>query len=173
MAWCLTAPSHYLNQCWLLTEILPEGNFTGISPTFILYDNNWKLYFKNYCHIQESFCVCTQPMRNGVTFLIIGWVHTQNNLCTSPRGQWVNCPREACNLGPISLRCCNFNTSQFIKLLTPRKMHILQCVGSNFVWNFKGHIWNFAQNFGPIHLLVWNIMVQNQNAENSYFLHLM
>ena len=33
MAWCLTAPSHYLQQCWLIiTEVLwssPEGNFTG------------------------------------------------------------------------------------------------------------------------------------------------
>ena len=33
MACCLTAPSHYLNQCWLtISEVLghsPEGNFTG------------------------------------------------------------------------------------------------------------------------------------------------
>ena len=32
MAWCLTAPSHYLNQCWLIiSEVLwhsTEGNFT-------------------------------------------------------------------------------------------------------------------------------------------------
>ena len=33
MPYCLTAPGHYLNQCWLIiTEefwYLPEGNFTG------------------------------------------------------------------------------------------------------------------------------------------------
>ena len=39
MAWCLMAPSHYLNQCWLLiSEVLwysPQGNFktTAISLT--------------------------------------------------------------------------------------------------------------------------------------------
>ena len=36
MACCLTAPSHYLNQCWLIiSEVLwhsPEGNFTGNAP---------------------------------------------------------------------------------------------------------------------------------------------
>ena len=33
IAWCLRAPSHYLNQCWLIiSEVLwhtPEGNFHG------------------------------------------------------------------------------------------------------------------------------------------------
>ena len=33
MAWCLTAPSHYLNQCWLIiNEVLrhsPQGSSTG------------------------------------------------------------------------------------------------------------------------------------------------
>ena len=36
MACCLKAPSHYLNQCWLIiSEVLrhsPEGNFTGNAP---------------------------------------------------------------------------------------------------------------------------------------------
>ena len=35
MACCLTAPSHYLNQCWLIMNLilwhLPENNFIGIS----------------------------------------------------------------------------------------------------------------------------------------------
>ena len=33
MAWCLTAPTHYLNQCWLIIKGVlwhsPESNFTG------------------------------------------------------------------------------------------------------------------------------------------------
>ena len=33
MAWCLTAPTHYLNQCWLIIKGVlwhsPERNFTG------------------------------------------------------------------------------------------------------------------------------------------------
>ena len=36
MACCLMAPSHYLNQCWLIiSKVLrhsPEGNFTGNAP---------------------------------------------------------------------------------------------------------------------------------------------
>ena len=35
MAWCLTASSHYLNQCWLIMNLMlwhpPENNFIGIS----------------------------------------------------------------------------------------------------------------------------------------------
>ena len=30
------------------------------------------------------------------------------------------------------------------------KMHILRCMGSKFVWNFKGALWNFTHNFEPI-----------------------
>ena len=39
MAWCLTAPSHYLNQCWLIiSEGLwhsPEGKFVKITLSLI------------------------------------------------------------------------------------------------------------------------------------------
>ena len=30
-------------------------------------------------------------------------------------------------------------------------MLISQCMGSKFMWNFKGHLWNFTRNFEPIH----------------------
>ena len=37
MAWCLTAPSHYLNQCWLIiSEVMwhsYQGNFKSIAST--------------------------------------------------------------------------------------------------------------------------------------------
>ena len=62
MACCLTAPSHYLNQCWLIIgEVLwhsPEGNFTWNVQDIYLWRE-----FENY-----SFKI-TSP---------------------SPRGQWVN-----------------------------------------------------------------------------------
>ena len=42
MACCLTAPSHYLNQCWFLfLEVLwhsPESDFTANTQAFILYN---------------------------------------------------------------------------------------------------------------------------------------
>ena len=42
MAWCLMAPSHYLNQCWLLISAVQsqsaEGNFTRYTSAI----NYWK-----------------------------------------------------------------------------------------------------------------------------------
>ena len=42
MAWCLTAPSHYLNQCWLfIDEVLwhsTESNFTASAKVTVLYN---------------------------------------------------------------------------------------------------------------------------------------
>ena len=47
MACCLTAPSHYLNQCWLITSkvlwLSWEGNFTRDASII----NHWNL-FENY-----------------------------------------------------------------------------------------------------------------------------
>ena len=64
MACCLTAPNHYLKQCWFLTsEVLwhsPEVDFTGNAKANILYNE-----FENYI------------------FQITA---------TSPRGQWVKKP---------------------------------------------------------------------------------
>ena len=61
MVYCLKAPSHYLDQCWLLSEVWwhsPESNFTACVPATILYNES-----ENY------------------TFTITA---------TYPRGQWVN-----------------------------------------------------------------------------------
>ena len=42
MACCLTAPSHYLNQCWLtISGILSEGNFT--CSRYLSLISVWKL----------------------------------------------------------------------------------------------------------------------------------
>ena len=50
IAWCLMAPSHYLNQCWILVSGVQwhslEGNFAASTQATI-----WKSYFWNYCHI--------------------------------------------------------------------------------------------------------------------------
>ena len=43
MACCLTAPSHYLNQCWLIFSVVlwhsSESNFTAITQCIIMYNN--------------------------------------------------------------------------------------------------------------------------------------
>ena len=50
MACYLTAPSHYLNQCWLLiSEVLwhsPESNFTASAQTTLLYSEFEDYTFK-------------------------------------------------------------------------------------------------------------------------------
>ena len=57
------------------------------------------------------------------------------------------------NQGPVSLRLM---TSQFKDIVThTQKMKIVKCTFCgvwlhNFVWNFKGALWNFTQNFEPI-----------------------
>ena len=68
MACCLTAPCHWINQCWLpISQVLwhsIESNFTGSGPAAILY---------------EFICY---PVKI---------------IATSPRGQWVNskyCPED-------------------------------------------------------------------------------
>ena len=47
IAWCLMAPSHYLNQCWLLiSEVLwhsHKSSFTASAPAAILYITNLKI----------------------------------------------------------------------------------------------------------------------------------
>ena len=59
MAFCLMAPIHYLDQCWILiSEVLwhsPEGNFTASAHATILHGPLvWKLYFWHYCHISQE-----------------------------------------------------------------------------------------------------------------------
>ena len=63
MAGCLTAPSHYLNQCWLtINEIL------------------WHSF-------QGNIYLNTQDINPQVVFKI----HTSEFTAISHRGQWVNC----------------------------------------------------------------------------------
>ena len=57
-------------------------------------------------------------------------------------------------LGPVSLRLM---TSQFKYIVThTQKLETVKCIFcgvwvQNFAWNFKGALWNFTQNFEPIH----------------------
>ena len=56
MAWCLTAPSHYLNQYWFLISVQwhsSESNFTVNSQVYSV-SWVWKLYFKDYCHMHQG-----------------------------------------------------------------------------------------------------------------------
>ena len=62
--------------------------------------------------------------------------------------------------GPVSLRLL---TSQFKDIVTHmQKLKTVKCIFcvfgvwvQNFVWNFKGALWNFTQNFEPIYRKIW------------------
>ena len=65
MACCLMAPSHYLNQCWLLiSEVLwlsPENNFTSCVPATI----------QHHAHDNYMFNIAaTFPRRQWVNHII-------------------------------------------------------------------------------------------------------
>ena len=78
MACCLTAPSHYLNQCWLVIKdvlwLAPESNFTRRAIKYSQIHNMCSeiTFLKLLPHIPQT------PS-----------VHTLG-VCISLRGQWVN-----------------------------------------------------------------------------------
>ena len=85
MACCLTAPIHYLNQCWHV-EILwhsPEGNTNLRLQQNLTGTNEFRLkYFRkiNVWIPRDHLCM-QQPMRDDITMLcpLIDWAHTQND----------------------------------------------------------------------------------------------
>ena len=70
--------------------------------------------------------------------------------------QWVMIYLTA--LGPVSLRLM---TPQFKDIVTDtKKYRTVKCIFcgvwvQNSVWNFKGALWNFTQNFEPIHRKIY------------------
>ena len=86
--------------------------------------------------IQDIHSIFTD---NNVSLVLV-WFHAF--LCISERGF----------LGPVSVRPM---TSQFKDIVTRSQNHKTgKCIFcgewvQNFVWNFKGALWNFTQNFEP------------------------
>ena len=59
MACCLTAPSHYLNQCWLIISKVQwhsyQGNFTRDASTVGQWLKSvWKLHIYNFLQISQE-----------------------------------------------------------------------------------------------------------------------
>ena len=78
MACCLVAPSHYLNQCWLLvSDVLchsPESNFTVLRLQFCIISLN--IIPLNYCHIFQgplSHRIGQFHTRNVQNFVVFSW----------------------------------------------------------------------------------------------------
>ena len=85
MACCLTAPSHYLNQCWnliivIISQVLwhsPEINFTGSAEATILY-----FEFENH----TSEITAKSSRDQWVKFGICDWKYALENVvcCEQP-----------------------------------------------------------------------------------------
>ena len=63
MAWCLTAPSHYLNQCWFIISKVQWHSFIwGQShKRYLSYQSiklHWKLFIKDFIEISH---ICHRP----------------------------------------------------------------------------------------------------------------
>ena len=82
MAWCLTAPSHYLNQYWLtMSDVLwhpPESNFATSIQVTILYNE-----FGNY-----TFNTSISPGPNELTILLVNKVSLDLVLLQFSQGRW-------------------------------------------------------------------------------------
>ena len=84
MASCLTAPSHYMNQCWqVIVKVLwhsPEGNFAANAQATILYNE-----FENYIFQNTSTSPRDQWVKTMSDFLLDWMINNQRN-------QPVHCP---------------------------------------------------------------------------------
>ena len=78
MVCCLTAPSHYLNQCWLVISKVkwqsPEGNCTSATPlpSHQLLKLAWTLLFQNFIQISQG----PMSLLWVITFLSLTWQHS-------------------------------------------------------------------------------------------------
>ena len=96
-ACCLTAPSHYLNQCWLviygdLWHSL-DNKFTG-STQYKWIKWVWKLHFENHCHISQ-------------------WVNDSS--VSQPCGYWCVDVMSGCNYLSILIETLNLCPKIYLK----------------------------------------------------------
>ena len=91
MACCLMAPSHYLNQCWLIIgQVLwhsVESNFMASAQAVILRNEFEKLHFQNYYHLSQGQwvkCNCVY------TLLSIKWQYCKTSCIGRTKFQNLN-----------------------------------------------------------------------------------
>ena len=93
MAWCLKAPSQYMNQYWLfISEVLwcsPESNFTGCESDYFFYNSGLKIILLKYgsigsdnglaCHLfQHQAIIWTNAGLLSIWPLGANWIKIQN-----------------------------------------------------------------------------------------------
>ena len=87
MAWCLTAPSHYLNQCWLLIiEVLwhsSESNSTARAQAIILQNELESYILKITVISLRGHCGITVFTKNK-TSCLHSWKIKYHGICSCP-----------------------------------------------------------------------------------------
>ena len=84
MAWCLTAPSHYLNQCWLIirqvsslhlraTSQTPPPPITKISLKITYLKLHWNLPGANGLNLITHLELCWQWYNSSSKLVICGY----------------------------------------------------------------------------------------------------
>ena len=98
MACCLTAPSDYLNQCWLpISQALwhsPENSFTARAQATILCNE-----FKNYCHIFQAVFE-TQSKK---LWVLMPWISNHKNEIDEKSSKSSRPASKVVGLGPADL----------------------------------------------------------------------
>ena len=127
MACCLMAPSHYLNQCWLIISKVQwhpsENNFTRDTPAI----SHWIL-LENYL---------------------------SKILFKSPRGQWVNRWEAIIGINAdnwIFRNKLQWNWNQNTKMMSAKCQPF--CSGLNIIhWAHNKHGWSWQMTFSNVFLL--------------------
>ena len=145
MVCCLTAPNHYLNQCWfLINEALShssEINFAASAPATILY-NEFQF------HIFES-------------------------ITTPPRGQWEHpgCTVRSCRLFWMTSICGHLKSSIVIEIL--RKLHYYVILSyQHFLiqrTDKKNHIVMSTHVINTLSLCITNLFQRTCFRHSSHF----
>ena len=87
IAKCLKAPSHYLNQCWLLiNKVLwhsPESNSTAKVQATIVHNELESYYLKITVKSPRGHCVITVYTENK-TSCLHSWKNQYHGICSCP-----------------------------------------------------------------------------------------
>ena len=150
MAWCLMAPSHYLNQCWLFISKVLWHSSEGM--------------------IKECLMISISKRKLTISFLKIS--------SRSPRYQWVNLSRtNAIYIQDLNMTITVSAGGRFknayellnlraLKFSPVNKICIFQCMGLIFCVEFQRHTLKFHTKY-LTHTLKDMTFIQHWNFKSS------
>ena len=73
MAWCLTAPSHYLSQCYLIANKVIWGHFHDKIWRYQSVSQDWKYHYQNCIQISQG----TMSYTDVVNMVVCGRINSE------------------------------------------------------------------------------------------------